>query len=259
MPEDRIPDAFRFKFLEQAEAVCELAKVDYWEHTQVLSELREQMEAAYRAYDQAGLYKDDAKARTLEDFGSPQLIARIYRDGLRGLCYRLFFFRRYALHRLLSLVIFCLVHSWLRSQGSIELNIFSDGNYEWRVAIFGWGYWGGIFIIIPILLARLIPRYPKVCKLVGNLAAVGLVLVFSAEIVSEWRYSVRDVLHHIKAHTMFDNHPQWGSTPLGIVVLSLFFLEAIAFFVVLALAGAEIFDLSERRKNRMENRQRMLA
>ncbi len=259
MPEDKIPDAFRFEFLEQAETVCNLAKVDYWEHTQVLSELRAQMEATYRAYDQAGVYKEDARARTLEDFGPPRLIAKIYRDGVRGFCYRLFFFQRYALHRLLGPVIFCLFHSWLRSQGSIELNVISTEYHEWRVAIFGWGYWVGIVTVSPILLAHMIPRRLKLFKLVGNLAAAGIVLAVSANIVSEWSYSVRDVLHHIETNTMFDNSSQWGSKSLGVVVLSLFFLEAVSFFVVLALVGAEIFELSERRKNRHENRQRMLA
>ena len=138
MAEETIPRPIRYRFLSVAQKVCDLAKVDYWEYPEVLSGLREQMEASYRAYDQAGDYKDDSEAKALEDFGSVHDVARLHRGGWRGLWCRLLFSERYTVHRLVGPVIFGMMHSFLRIEGSLKVSYSRSQIRLVRLAILLW-------------------------------------------------------------------------------------------------------------------------
>ena len=155
--EDTIPKLIRYRFLAVAQEVCDRAKVDYWEYPEVVSGLREQLETSYRAYDRAGLYKDDAEARALEDFGSIEAVANIHRDGWRGLWQRLISNQRYSVHRLVAPVLYCLFHSELRTQGSQEITVYGS-TWHWSFVLYGWDYYIGVIVLITTVTTRAITR-----------------------------------------------------------------------------------------------------
>ena len=241
MPEDTIPRPIRYKFLSVAQEVCDLAKVDYWEQTEVLSSLREQMEISYRAYDQASRFEDDPETKALEDFGSPKDVARVHRNGIKGLWYRLLFNQRYAVHRLIGPVVFCLWHFFFNTTGGMGITFIGVDRLRLHIPIFGWDYYIGVIIITLTLLPRLVPKNIPLFRRVAEAIALSVaVWFFFGKLATEWGGSMVDWR---RTWDIYDDVPRWKNVMVGMFELSGFTMEAVAFFFVLAMSAAEILEI----------------
>lgn len=241
MAEEIIPKPILFKFETVAQEVCDLAKVDYWEQSEVLSSLREQMEISYRTYEQADRFEDDPETKALEDFGSPKDVARVHRDGIRGLWHRLLFNQRYAVHRLVGPIIFCLWHFFFKTAGGMSIIIVGSDRIRLHIPIFGWDYYIGVIIITLTLLPRLVPK--KVRHLRQIIEAVALIVAvwfFFGKLASEWMESMLNWRHTWDSYA----DPAGWNNDLGeLIDLCGYLLEAVSFFFVLAMSAAEILEI----------------
>ena len=240
MAEDTVPRPIRYRFLEQAQQVCDLAKVDYWEYSEMLSSLREQMETSYRAYDRAGLYKDEAEEKALEDFGSVEEVASVHRGGWRGLWHRLLFTQRYSVYRLIAPVLFCMLHLSMKTTGTLGITVLASGDLVWRIALFGWDFYVGVIVIAVIFASRWSVRYLRVPKAVAEITALILAFLLFGELVQEWFAAVANwfVISRI-----VDDVPRWKNMLAGSVYMVGYVIEAFTFLAVVTLSAAEILDI----------------
>jgi hypothetical protein len=269
MSEITVPPGVRFQFEQRAQEVCELAKIDYGDQAQIVSEMTQLMEERWRTL-QVKLTTDDAMIASLESFGSAGDVASAYRGGFKGYCHRLIYYRRYSLHRMVAPIIFCLFHNWLRTSGSLQVHVLSSKDLEWRFVLYGWDYYIGVISLVTIIVVRMIadkvskpdPSEEKAIELhtCFQIAGFAVVLFLFADIATEWIHSVSSLLDSDWRHMAgLDNVARWEELMAIIVYIGAFLFEAFFFFPMLGLVGAEIFDMGERKKARRKREQQRVG
>ena len=243
----RISPGVSFAFEKAASDTCEEAKVDYPDRPYQMREWVGRMEANFRALTAAGKTTDEDACWVAITLFSPKNTAKMRLGGLKSWWHRLFFYERYSVHRLIAPVVFCTLHSWLRSSGSLEVNVISKQELGIQFLMFSWNYYVGVYTIVIITVFRLIAKrfrpfglsgfYTKaVCQGAGTMA---IILLF-VEIGQEWIGSVENWF--AKLNMPDEGHP-WANNLLGAQYALGYTLEAVTVFAILALVFAEIFDL----------------
>ena len=259
MSEVTVPPGVRFQFEQRAQEICELAKIDYGEQAQIASEMTQLMEERWRTL-QVKLTTDDAMNASLGSLGSASDVASVYLGGFRGFWHRLFYSKRYSLHRMVIPIIFCLFHNWLRSSGSLEIHVWSSKDLEWRFVLYGWDYYIGVIVLVTIVTTRWLTKAVGLPKFIGECMAVVIALALFSDIAFEWVRSVANLLNSDwRRMAGLDNVPYWEELLAIIAEMGFFLFEAFLFFPMLGLVVAEIFDLGARRKARRKREQQRVG
>jgi hypothetical protein len=253
---ETISPAIRFQFEEFASRICDEGKVEAGDRPYKMREWTGRLERLFRERLADGKTTDEVGAEfAIETFGPAKNMIKMLRGGWKGLWHRLLYHQSYSVHRLVAPVVFILLHCWLRSAGSIEIHITASKDTAFRFLTFGWNYYIGVMTLVTIVITRAATRRLRIPKLLGQVAAAAFTLWLFYVVADEWIVSVR---HHFKtwadAARLEPEIPPWAENAFGSFLLALFIIEAVAFFFVLALTIAEIFDFPMRRKVKMREK-----
>ena len=252
----RISPAVTFQFEQFASRICDEAKVEFVDRPYRIREWMIRMEELFRRNVADGRTTDEAAAEAaLSSFGPVENIVKGLRGGIKGLWFRLRFYDRYSVHRLLSPVAFCFLHHELRSSGSLNITIFSAHDYSWRFVMFGWDYYIGVITLASIVTTRFLCRKFAIPKLLGQIVALAIATALFLQIGHEWGQSV---MNHFttwaREPQLEPGIPSWKVSTFATFLLVCYLVEAISFIFVATLVAAEIFDLPGLRRTKREAR-----
>jgi hypothetical protein len=250
---ETISPAIRFRFEEFASRLCDEGKVEAVERPYKIREWTGRLERLFRERIADGMTTDEVGAVfAIETFGPAESIIKMLRGGLRGLWHRLVYHQSYSVHRLVAPVVFILLHCWLRTSDSLKVRVTTgEISYVW----FGWNYYIGVMTLVTIVITRAATRILRIPKLIGQVAAFGFTVWLFYVVAGEWLFSIKE---HFRIWAISPGLepeiPVWAEHAFGGFLLALFIIEALAFFFVLALTIAEIFDFPMRRRMRMRDK-----
>ena len=257
---ERISPAISFAFEKVAFETSEAAKIDYADRLEQIREWVGRMEANFRQLTVTGRATDEDAALVVAALFNPENTAKMRRGGLRSWWHRLFFYERYSTHRLLAPVAFGMFSAWFQTSGSLEnIHIISAQEGAIRIAFFDLSYFSSLYIIAIIVATRVFTRvFPRIKG-----CGWGIALVFEAAIfyklavswggsVGHWLELANNTWHDPTRYTQ--QAPLWLNLLVAALYLFGYVVEAVMFFVVVALVFVETLNFPEMRRERRDLR-----
>ena len=96
-----------------------------------------------------------------------------------------------------------MMHCYFRTAGSVNITILASGDLDYTVALFGWPFYIGVFVIGLIGIARLAAHILPMCKSLVEIIMLIVAIYLFQELVAEWVESIQHFFVYHELWTTF--------------------------------------------------------